>query len=268
MAFGIGAPGLSPESHAGEVRFKTLEEYREQMRLITRQGLVDIMLMSASTNYALTIRERLFEDSHVTPAVRANDTTDVHLARGSRYAEHPVAAVPLGEPRPRPVRPPRLRARGAAPRRQPRPLQRHVQQRPRATTSPPSNGSTTSARRPSARGSATSSKSSTRTSRTRSPPTCCPRYLNDMIARMLAGVAPAGRPRVPQDRLPRPEGDGGTGPVRPAPRRRHPRRLGRDDPRRLPAPRTTPRSTAPGSPSSAARSTTPRTSSPSSSSSA
>jgi hypothetical protein len=46
--------------------------------------------MSASTSYALTIRERLFEDSHVTPAVRANDTTDVHLARGGRYAEHPA----------------------------------------------------------------------------------------------------------------------------------------------------------------------------------
>src|SRR3954465_12502302 len=89
MAFGLGAPGLSPEAHTGELRFKTLEEYREQMRLITRQGLVDIMLMSASTNHALTIRERLFENSPVTPAVRANDTTDVHLARGSRYAELP-----------------------------------------------------------------------------------------------------------------------------------------------------------------------------------
>ena len=51
MALGLGAPGQSPEMHAGEVRFKTLEEYREQMRLITRQGLVDIMLMSASSNY-------------------------------------------------------------------------------------------------------------------------------------------------------------------------------------------------------------------------
>src|SRR6188508_843988 len=89
MAFGIGAPGLSPEAHAGELRFKTLEEYREQMRLITRQGLVDIMLMSASSSHALTIRERLFENSTVTPAVRANDTTDVHLARGSHYAESP-----------------------------------------------------------------------------------------------------------------------------------------------------------------------------------
>ena len=60
------------------------------MRQITRQGLVDIMLMSASSSYALTIQERLFENSHVTPAVRANDTTDVHLARGARYAEHPA----------------------------------------------------------------------------------------------------------------------------------------------------------------------------------
>ena|GEM_PF-37840 len=89
MAFGIGAPGLSPEAHTGELRLRTLEEYREQMRLITRQGLVDIMLMSASSNYALTIRERLFANSAVTPAIRANDTSDVHLARGAEYAEHP-----------------------------------------------------------------------------------------------------------------------------------------------------------------------------------
>ena len=29
MALGIGAPGQSPEMHSGEVRFRTLEEYRE-----------------------------------------------------------------------------------------------------------------------------------------------------------------------------------------------------------------------------------------------
>lgn len=93
MAFGIGAPGLSPESHPGEVRFKTLEEYRQQIRAIVQQGAVDIMLMSAHTNHALTIRERIFEGSPVTPAARANDTTDVHIARGSRYAEG--AAMPF-----------------------------------------------------------------------------------------------------------------------------------------------------------------------------
>lgn len=89
MAYGIGAPGLSPESHAGELRYKTLEQYREQIRLNTRQGLVDIMLMSASTSHKLTIQERLFDGSTVTPAVRANDTTDIHLARGSTYAQEP-----------------------------------------------------------------------------------------------------------------------------------------------------------------------------------
>jgi hypothetical protein len=89
MALGLGAPGASPEMHAGEVRFKTLEEYRDQMRLITRSGLVDIMLMSASSNHALTFRERLFENSPVTPAVRANDTTDIHLARGASYSTLP-----------------------------------------------------------------------------------------------------------------------------------------------------------------------------------
>jgi hypothetical protein len=87
MAFGIGAPGRSPESHASELSFRTLEEYREQIRAITRQALVDIVLMSASTSHRLTIEERLFDESPVTPAVRANDTTDVHIARGSAYAQ-------------------------------------------------------------------------------------------------------------------------------------------------------------------------------------
>lgn len=87
MAFGIGSPGKSPEAHAGETRFRSIEEYRDLMRKITHQGLVDIMLMSVSSNSRLTLEERLFEHSHVTPAIRANDTTDVHLARGSTYAK-------------------------------------------------------------------------------------------------------------------------------------------------------------------------------------
>lgn len=86
MAFGIGAPGLSPERHDGENRFRTLAEFREQIRQIVRQGVADIMLMSASTNEVLTIDERLFDDSHVTPAIRANDTTDIHVFRGSRVS--------------------------------------------------------------------------------------------------------------------------------------------------------------------------------------
>ena len=87
MAFGIGAPGLSPERHDGELRFRTLAEFRQIIREIVEQGVVDIMLMSASTGEVLAIHERLFDSSHVTPAIRANDTTDIHVFRGSRVAQ-------------------------------------------------------------------------------------------------------------------------------------------------------------------------------------
>lgn len=92
MAFGIGAPGKSPECQAGEAHYRTLGEYRDQMRQIVRQALVDIMLMSASTNEVLTIDERLFDDSPVTPAARANDTSDIWVLRGERYTARPSRA--------------------------------------------------------------------------------------------------------------------------------------------------------------------------------
>ncbi len=87
MAFGIGAPGKSPERHDAEVRLRTLAEYRDQIRQVIRQGVVDIVLMSGSTSDQLALREQLFAESHITPAVRANDTTDIHVFRGSRVGE-------------------------------------------------------------------------------------------------------------------------------------------------------------------------------------
>ena len=90
MAFGIGAPGLSPERHDGEVRYKNLAQYRQQIREVIQQGIVDIVLMSASTAEQLVIRERLFDGSPVTPAARANDATDVHVPRGGRVHEEPA----------------------------------------------------------------------------------------------------------------------------------------------------------------------------------
>ncbi len=87
MAFGISAPGKSPEHHASEAKFRSLDEYRKIIRENTRQGLVDIMLMSASTNEVLAIQEGLFANSHVTPAIRANDTTDIWLAGTGKYSE-------------------------------------------------------------------------------------------------------------------------------------------------------------------------------------
>ncbi len=90
MGFGVGAPGQSPETHTGELRFRTLAEYRQQIRQIVGQGVVDIMLMSASTNAMLNIEERLFDNSAITPAARANDASDVFVVRGGRYLEEPA----------------------------------------------------------------------------------------------------------------------------------------------------------------------------------
>ena len=89
MALAIGAPGRSPEAHGGELRYRTLAEYRAQIEQIVSQGLVDIMLMSASTSEVLTMHQRIFADSPVTPAARANDTTDIHVIRGARYPGDP-----------------------------------------------------------------------------------------------------------------------------------------------------------------------------------
>jgi hypothetical protein len=85
MGRGLVAPGVDP--HTG--RMRSLADYRDQMREITRQGLVDIMLMSVSSSEILTVEERLFENSPVTPAVRANDTSDVHKPVGGSYATAP-----------------------------------------------------------------------------------------------------------------------------------------------------------------------------------
>src|SRR5262249_38675679 len=89
MALAIGAPGKSPEAHGGELRYRSLAEYRDIIAQIVDQGIVDIMLMSASTSEALTIQRRLFDNSSVTPAARANDTTDIHITPGGRYVTQP-----------------------------------------------------------------------------------------------------------------------------------------------------------------------------------
>src|SRR5262245_57109416 len=85
MALSIGAPGRSPESYPGEVRYRSLAEVGGIIEQIVEQKLVDIMLMSASTSEVLTIHKRIFDQSPVTPAARANDTTDIHIIRGAKY---------------------------------------------------------------------------------------------------------------------------------------------------------------------------------------
>jgi hypothetical protein len=91
MAFGLAAPGLASGGAAGCGPFRSIHEYRENIRGLVKQGLVDIMLMSASTSEVLAIEENIFAGTAVTPAVRMNDTTDIWLAAGTgSYAKQPA----------------------------------------------------------------------------------------------------------------------------------------------------------------------------------
>src|SRR5882757_3315102 len=108
MAFGVRAPGprsylssrgerparFSPEIWTrDEYGYRNLPEFLDIIRDVTHQGLVDIMLMSAYVNEQLTIKEGLFRNSHVTPAARANDATDVWAVRHGCYTRE--AAQPF-----------------------------------------------------------------------------------------------------------------------------------------------------------------------------
>jgi hypothetical protein len=90
MAFGISAPGLKRQAGGDHPRYRSLQEFRDQIRELVAQQLVDIMLMSASTSDIVAVKERLFDDSPVTPAIRANDTTDIWLAGSdAAYGKQP-----------------------------------------------------------------------------------------------------------------------------------------------------------------------------------
>src|SRR5215468_5818063 len=105
MAFGVRAPGprsylsnrgerparFSPEIWSrAEYGYRNLPEFLDIIREVVQQGLVDIMLMSAYVNEQLTIKEGLFRTSHVTPAARANDATDVWAVRHGCYTGEPA----------------------------------------------------------------------------------------------------------------------------------------------------------------------------------
>ncbi len=95
MAFGVTAPGPQRGScrhgyNESEGCWKTLADYLAQIRSVIRQDIVDIMLLSASNLERLAMKEQLFQNSAITPAARANDTSDVWAVRGGKYpTDHP-----------------------------------------------------------------------------------------------------------------------------------------------------------------------------------
>ena len=74
--------------------------WRDQMAEMVERGDIDILLASVSTMDDLARTRHLFDDSPVTPAIRANDTTDIWHVRGGSYPTHasrPFATTTVSE---------------------------------------------------------------------------------------------------------------------------------------------------------------------------
>jgi hypothetical protein len=67
---------------------RSIPAFRQSIRDIVRQKQMDIML-GAVANIEPLVAEGLFAKSGVTPAIRANDTTDIWLPRGAEYSKEP-----------------------------------------------------------------------------------------------------------------------------------------------------------------------------------
>lgn len=89
MAWGIASPGAAYPPRPDRPALRGMAPFLEEMRELVRSGLLDILLASTSTMSVLAHRENLFAGSPVTPAIRANDTTDVWVARGAAYRDFP-----------------------------------------------------------------------------------------------------------------------------------------------------------------------------------
>jgi hypothetical protein len=91
---GFGLTGTGPNGAGG---FKSREQYLAAMTTMTRSGLVDVMLMSASSAETLAKRG-MFKNSKVTPAIRLNDASDIWSQRGGTYRDHPSRPFATAEP--------------------------------------------------------------------------------------------------------------------------------------------------------------------------
>lgn len=100
MAWGVSAPGAPYPANGRS--WHTMPEFRQGIRDVVADGVIDILLASVSQMSLLAHRERLFDRSEVTPAIRANDTTDIWCGRGARYrdeASRPFSTCHLEEGR-------------------------------------------------------------------------------------------------------------------------------------------------------------------------
>jgi hypothetical protein len=93
MSAGVMAPAPFPGKEIGSSGpgiYRSRQDYIGDMRTLIDQGVVDIMLTSASNGEVLSKKPGQLKN--VTLAVRANDSTDIWFPRGSSYA------VPMSQP--------------------------------------------------------------------------------------------------------------------------------------------------------------------------
>jgi hypothetical protein len=84
MSAGVSSPGPR-DLHDPSSAMANVTAFRQSVIDVVRQGIVDIMLVAASSLEAV-VDKGTFRKSRVTPAIRANDATDIWRARHSSYA--------------------------------------------------------------------------------------------------------------------------------------------------------------------------------------
>jgi hypothetical protein len=85
MSAGVSSPGPIDLAKPNGP-FHTVTHFRQSVVEMVERGNIDIMLVAASSLETVT-DQGVFRKSKVTPAIRANDATDIWRARGSSYAK-------------------------------------------------------------------------------------------------------------------------------------------------------------------------------------
>jgi len=92
-----GIQGLGQEKHPTP-HYRTRPEFLELLRQITADGYIDGLLMTPADAEVLTVDERIFDHSPVTPIVRMNAETGIWNPRHGLYRQQPslpFQTVPL-----------------------------------------------------------------------------------------------------------------------------------------------------------------------------
>lgn len=89
MAWGVASPGPAYPPRPGDRPYRSMAAFLDETRAMIASGDLDILLASTSAMSVLAHREGRFDSSPVTPAIRANDTSDVWITRVANYRDQP-----------------------------------------------------------------------------------------------------------------------------------------------------------------------------------